>query len=115
MKMNPENPTFKPLHPGEVLLEEYLKPLDISQNKLALSMRVPSQRISEIVNRRRAITAETALRLSIVTGTTPEFWMALQADYDLQIEQRRHGDKIENEVLPLNALSIADESKTEYE
>jgi addiction module antidote protein, HigA family len=71
------------LHPGEVLLEEYLKPLGISQNCLALSMRVPAQRINEIINGKRAITADTAIRLAKVIGMTPEFWLSLQMDYDL--------------------------------
>jgi addiction module HigA family antidote len=74
---------FSPLHRGEVLLEEYLKPLGISQMKLALNMHVPAQRINDIINGNRAITADTALRLSKVIGTTAEIWMSLQMDYDL--------------------------------
>ncbi len=93
--------SFGPLHPGEVLSEEYLKPLGVSQNKLALNMRVPAQRISEIVNGKRAITADTALRLSKVIGTTPEFWMSLQTDYDLQVEEQEYGAQIEQEVIPM--------------
>lgn len=87
-----------PLHPGEVLLEEYLIPLNISQNKLALHMRVPAQRISEIINGKRAITADTAVRLAKVIGTTPEFWLSLQMDYDLQITIRSEGERIDREV-----------------
>jgi antitoxin HigA-1 len=93
---------FGPIHPGEVLSEEYLKPLSVSQNKLALNMRVPAQRISEIVNGKRAITADTALRLSRVIGTTPEFWMSLQTDYDLQIEEQSSGVQIARETIPMH-------------
>ena len=80
---------FEPLHPGEVLLEEYLKPKGVSRNALALSMRVPAQRIGEIVQGRRAISADTAIRLAKVIGTTPQFWLSLQMEYDLQIAQQR--------------------------
>ncbi len=90
-----------PLHPGEVLLEEYLKPLNISQNKLALHLRVPAQRISEIINGKRAIIADTAIRLSKVIGTTPEFWLSLQMDYDLQVTIRSEGERINREVEPM--------------
>lgn len=90
-----------PLHPGEVLLEEYLKPLNISQNKLALHLRVPAQRISEIINGKRAITADTAVRLAKVIGTTPEFWLSLQMDYDLQVTIRSEGERINREVEPI--------------
>ena len=100
-EMNP----FTPLHPGEVLLEEYLKPLGFSQNKLALSMRVPAQQISEIINCKRAITPETALRLALVIGTTPEFWLSLQAEYDLQVLKISRGSQIENEVKPIYAVN----------
>jgi antitoxin HigA-1 len=75
---------FPPLHPGEVLLEEFLKPLGISQNKLALNMHVASQKINEIVRGKRSITADTALRLSIALNTSPEFWLGLQNDFDLE-------------------------------
>ena len=81
---------FGPLHPGEVLIEEYLKPEGISQSALALRMRVPAQRISEIVKGKRAITADTAIRLARVIGTTPEFWLGLQMDFDLEMEHRKH-------------------------
>ena len=91
------------LHPGEVLLEEYLKPMGISQSKLALSMRVPAQRISEIINEKRAITADTAIRLAKVIGTTPEFWLSLQMDYDLQSTIKKDGERIDKEVMPIPA------------
>lgn len=89
---------FAPIHPGEVLLEEYLKPLGISQNKLALGMRVAPQRINEIINGKRSTTVETALRLGRAIGTTPEFWLSLQNQYDLQIAESNIGLQIENDV-----------------
>ena len=94
---------FDPLHPGEVLSEEYLKPLGVSQNRLALSMRIPAQRINEIINGKRAITADTAIRLAKVIGTTPEFLLSLQMDYDMQTTIRKEGKKIEREVEPIPA------------
>lgn len=72
------------IHPGEVLIEEFLKPMGISQNALARAIGVPPRRINEIVLGKRAITADTALRLARAFGTTPQFWMGLQADYDLE-------------------------------
>lgn len=72
------------IHPGEVLLEEFLKPLDISQNRLARTMVVPPRRINEIVHGKRAVTADTAIRLARALGTSEQFWMGLQADYDLE-------------------------------
>lgn len=77
-----------PIHPGEILLEEFLKPMEISINKLAREIGVPPGRISTIVNGKRAITADTALRLSAYFGTSPELWLNLQADYDLRIARR---------------------------
>jgi len=90
-----------PLHPGEVLMEDYLTPAGISQTRLALNMRVSSQKINDIVNGKRAITADTALRLGLATGTTPEFWLSLQMDYDLQTVEMNEGTRIEREMLPL--------------
>ena len=72
------------IHPGEVLQEEFMKPLGISQNRLARAMQVPPRRINEIVHGQRSVTADTALRLARVLGTTPQFWLGLQADYDLE-------------------------------
>ena len=72
------------IHPGEVLLEEFLKPLDVSQNKMARAMGVPPRRINEIVHGKRAVSADTAIRLARALGTTEQFWMGLQADYDLE-------------------------------
>ena len=99
--MNARTRDFEPLHPGEVLLEEYLKPLGISQNRLALSMRVPAQRISEIIQKKRAITADTAIRLAVLIGTTPEFWLSLQMNFDLQIVLQDKGNKISQEIIPI--------------
>jgi len=72
------------IHPGEVLLEEFLKPMDISQNKLARTMGVPPRRINEIVHGKRAVSADSAIRLARALGTSEQFWMGLQADYDLE-------------------------------
>lgn len=80
------------IHPGEVLLEEFLKPLEISQNALARAVRVPPRRINEIVLGKRAITADTALRLARFFGTSEKFWMGLQADYDLEEAARAAKD-----------------------
>ena len=90
------------IHPGEVLLEEFMKPLGISQNALARQLRVPPDRINAIVGRKRVITADTALRLAIALNTTPEFWMNLQAHYDLEVARSRLQNKIIREVLPIS-------------
>jgi addiction module HigA family antidote len=76
---------LKPVHPGEVLLEEFLKPMNLSQNRLALALGVPPRRINEIVLGKRGITADTALRLGRYFGMSPQFWLGLQMDYDLDI------------------------------
>jgi len=80
------------IHPGEVLLEEFLKPMEISQNALARAIRVPPRRINEIVLGKRIITADTALRLARFFGTSEKFWMGLQADYDLEEAARKAKD-----------------------
>jgi addiction module HigA family antidote len=90
-----------PLHPGEVLLEEFIKPLGISQNGLGRALKVPPRRINEIVHGKRSITADTALRLSRFFGTSPEFWLGLQADYDLDVAKDRLAIKIDQEVIIL--------------
>ncbi len=87
-----------PVHPGEVLLEEFLKPMGISQNRLALSIGVHARRINEIVLGKRAVTADTALRLAKYFGTSPKFWLGLQDDYDLDVAQDQLGDRLEEEV-----------------
>jgi antitoxin HigA-1 len=92
-----------PVHPGEILREDLLKPLAISINRLGRDLRVPVTRMSEIVNGRRGITADTALRLARYFGTTPEFWMNLQASFDLDVAQRASADRIARDVHPREA------------
>ncbi|MBI5419804.1 MAG: HigA family addiction module antidote protein [Deltaproteobacteria bacterium] len=87
-----------PVHPGEVLLEEFLKPMELSQNRLALNIGVPPRRINEIVLGKRRITAETALRLARYFGTSPQFWLGLQTDYDLDVTNEELGGRLEQEV-----------------
>ncbi len=84
--------TLNNIHPGEVLLEEFLKPLGISQNRLARAMDVPPRRINEIVHGKRAITADTALRLAVALGTSEKFWLGIQADYDLDNARKSVSD-----------------------
>ena len=86
------------IHPGEVLLEEFLKPMKLSQNRLALEIGVHPRRINEIVLGKRSITADTALRLARYFGTSPQFWLGLQADYDLDMAMDELGDRLEREV-----------------
>jgi addiction module HigA family antidote len=86
------------IHPGEFLREDFLKPLSLSVNALAMALRVPATRISEIVNERRGITTDTALRLGLYFGTTPDFWINMQAAYELAIAADRLLPKIEKEV-----------------
>jgi addiction module HigA family antidote len=93
--------TLHPVHPGEVLLEEFLKPMNLSQNRLAMNLGVPARRINEIVLQKRRITADTALRLARFFGTTPEFWIGLQSQYDLDIASDELGDRLEHEVREL--------------
>ena len=87
-----------PIHPGEVLLEEFLKPMELRQNRLALDMRVPARRINEIVLKRRSISADTALRLASFFGNSPEFWLGLQMDYDLDVARLKRRKKPEGAV-----------------
>jgi addiction module HigA family antidote len=88
------------VHPGEVLLGEFLVPMGISQNRLARDIGVPPRRINEIVHGNRAITADTALRLARYFGTSEGFWMGLQADYDLEEARKRLGDRLDQDVRP---------------
>jgi addiction module HigA family antidote len=87
-----------PVHPGEILREEFLTPLGISQSRLARDMSVPARRIHEIVRGNRAITADTALRLARYFHTTERFWLNLQSSYDLEVEKERLGDRLDHEV-----------------
>jgi addiction module HigA family antidote len=95
-----------PIHPGEVLAEEFLKPMEISQYRLAKDIHVPARRINEIVLGKRGITADTALRLARYFGTTDRFWLNLQARYDLEVERDRLGARLEREV-PVRARELA--------
>ncbi len=87
-----------PIHPGEILLEEFLQPMDISQYRLAKAISVPARRINEIVHGKRSITADTALRLSKFFGMSNRFWMNLQTRYDLELEKDRLGSRLDKEV-----------------
>ena len=90
-----------PIHPGEILMEEFLKPLGISQYKLAKDINVPARRINEIVHGKRSITADTALRLSRYFNLSERFWLNLQARYDLEVEKDKLNDRIKTEVKVL--------------
>ena len=90
-----------PIHPGEILLEEFLEPMDITQYRLAKDISVPARRINEIVHGTRRVSADTALRLSKYFGTTERFWMNLQTRYDLEVEKDRLGARLDDEVREL--------------
>ena len=90
--------TLPPVHPGEVLLEEFLEPMEISQYRLAKDISVSPRRINEIVHGKRAITANTALRLARFFGTSDRFWLNLQTSYDLDIEREKLGSRLDEEV-----------------
>ena len=96
-----------PIHPGEILEEEFMRPLRLSANTLAKAIDVPVTRVSEILRGRRGVTADTALRLARFFGTTPERWLVLQATYDLRVAYQEAGDSIEMRVIPLNDTSPA--------
>ena len=91
---------MRPIHPGEILREEFLVPLGLSASALAIELKVPSPRITELVRERRSLTPDTALRLARYFGTSPEFWMDLQSAYDLKIAARDSGAKIKAEISP---------------
>ena len=93
---------ISPIHPGEVLLEEFLKPMGISQYRLAKDISVPPRRINEIVHGDRCITADTALRLGRYFGVSPQFWLNLQSHFDLAQEEDRMGDRLSREVHVLS-------------
>lgn len=92
--------TIAPIHPGEILMEEFLEPLEVSQNRLAVAIGVPPRRINEIVHGKRRITADTALRLSRYFGTTDRFWLNLQTRYDLETEKDHLGGALDR-IQPL--------------
>ena len=95
------NRDIPPIHPGEILLEEFLKPMEISQYRLAKDISVDPRRVNEIVHGKRAISADTALRFGRYFGTSPQFWLNLQSHYDLEVLDMELGDRIENEVKVL--------------
>ena len=98
-------PTHRePTHPGEMLLEEFLKPMDISQKELAVAIKVPFQRVNEIVHGRRGISPSTALRLAKFFGTSPDFWLNLQQKYDLYCTQKKESEVLE-EIKPRREVS----------
>lgn len=92
-----------PIHPGETLREDFLKPLGLTANRLAIELRVPVTRVNDIVRSRRMITADTALRLARYFGSTPQFWMNLQANYDLEVAEDARGSEIEDRISPYKA------------
>jgi antitoxin HigA-1 len=96
-----------PLHPGEILLEEFMKPMGISQNALARALKVPPRRINEIIHGKRGITLDTALRLSRHFGTSVQFWLGLQADYEIDVaEDSLLVERINHEVIPRAAHAV---------
>jgi antitoxin HigA-1 len=92
---------LEPIHPGEILEEDFMRPLRLSANALAKRIDVPVTRISEMVRGRRGVTADTALRLARFFGTSPELWLGLQVEYDLRVARREIGDSVESQIVPL--------------
>jgi len=92
------------VHPGETLREEFMPPLGLSMNKIAMALRVPVTRIADIVNERRGITADTALRFARYFGNNPSFWMNLQTRYDLEVAQDQIARQVQRDVQPLTAI-----------
>ena len=92
---------LKPIHPGEILREEFMVPFHLNANKLALALHVPAPSIYEIVKEERGISAEMALRLGYVFGTTPDFWLNLQSEFDLRVVRNQKEAKVKNQVRPL--------------
>ncbi|NUO07719.1 MAG: HigA family addiction module antidote protein [Candidatus Brocadia sp.] len=94
-----------PVHPGEILMEEFLKPMELNQSKLAMNIGVPPRRINEIVLEKRRITADTAIRLARFFGTSAEFWLGLQSQYDLDVVTDKLGDRLEQEVKEFSKVN----------
>ncbi len=92
---------MRPIHPGEILREEFMVPLGLSAHALAMALRVPAPRINDIVRERRTVTADTALRLARYFGTSAEFWLGLQSDYDMKIALAENGARINQDVSPM--------------
>ena len=101
--MGKKTKTMPPIHPGETLRKDFLKPFGLTANRLAIELRVPVTRVNDIARGRRAITADTALRLARYFGTTPQFWMNLQANYDLEVAQDARGSEIADRISPRRA------------
>jgi len=95
---------LKPVHAGEIFQEEFMLPLRLSMNRVAMDLRVPVTRIADIVNEKRAITADTALRFARYFNNSPTFWMNLETRYDLEVKEDEIADKVERDVRPLEAL-----------
>jgi addiction module HigA family antidote len=95
--------TMHPIHPGETLREDFLKPLSLTANRLSIELRVPVTRVNDIVRGKRAITADTALRLARFFRTTPQFWMNLQANYELELAEDARGAEISERIRPHRA------------
>ena len=98
---------LNPIHPGEVLLEEFIKPMNLSQNRLAIEIGVDARRVNEIVLGARSITADTALRLARYFGVSAQFWLGLQAEYDLDVALDKLGNRLEREVRPRQISTAA--------
>ena len=96
---------MRPVHPGEILREEFLQPLGMTPNALSIELRVPAPRINEVVRERRGITTDTALRLARFFNTTPQFWLNLQTSFDLKQTEMAVGDKIEHEIHPMHVAA----------
>jgi addiction module HigA family antidote len=99
---------MKPVHPGEILLEEFMKPLGLSMNRVAIDLRVPVTRIADIVNERRGITADTALRFARYFKNSATFWMNLQTRYDLEVAQDKIAAKVQRDVQPLQTIRASE-------
>jgi addiction module HigA family antidote len=100
MKIPAPKNRMRPIHPGEILREEFIEPLGLSASSLAVALRTPAPRINDIVREKRSISVDTALRLARYFGTTPQFWMNLQTAFDLKVGQNRLMEKISREVIP---------------
>jgi len=96
---------LSPIHPGEVLLEEFLKPMNLSQNRLAIDIGVDARRINEIVLGKRSVTADTALRLARFFGNSPQFWLGMQSQYDLDVAEDTLGERLQREVRPMSTAA----------
>lgn len=106
--------TIPIIHPGEILLEEFIKPMSLSQNKLAIEIKVPARRINEICLGKRGISADTALRLSLFFGTTADFWLNLQKEYELRNVLAEDQGRLATQIQPFEEYGTADEKLEEF-